>query len=311
MRIGHVNSPGFIIWARFSCSESRDRRTIGEDLSSLEEEFEFARKVVRISEWVGVASTQELASPDMPKSNSTPRPYDILIVEDNDSDVELFLRTLRKVQLEMDVAIQPHAVSSGAEAATQLRGRRFDAIFLDVNMPPPDGVELTMQIRNSKLNRTTLVVIITGAEESGLMSRAFQAGANLFLFKPIDRTRLLRTIRVSNTQMDRERRKLQRVKVQCKISVESEHGRLDGETLDISMGGMFVRANRILPVGADVNVALALPSASEPIRAAARVVRVVENEFMGLQLETIGKTESERLGGFLVPLIVAVTEADK
>jgi c-di-GMP-binding flagellar brake protein YcgR len=127
-------------------------------------------------------------------------------------------------------------------------------------------------------------VILTGAQDNGLMARAFQAGANLFLFKPIDRTRLLRTLRVSSTQIDRERRRVQRVKVQCKVSVESEEGRLDCETLDVSMGGMFVRTKRILPVGSAVNVEMALPSAAQTIRASARVVRVVGNEFMGLQI---------------------------
>jgi len=246
----------------------------------------------------------------MSSSNSNNRPYDILIVEDNDNDAELFLNTLRKVQMEMDVELKPHIVPTSAQAGIQLKDRRYDAIFLDMNMPPPDGVEVTKQIRISKLNRTTLVVILTGAQDNGLMARAFQAGANLFLFKPIDRTRLLRTLRVSSTQIDRERRRVQRVKVQCKVSVESEEGRLDCETLDVSMGGMFVRTKRILPVGSAVNVEMALPSAAQTIRASARIVRVVGNEFMGLQFETIGKAESERLGGFLVPLIVAVTEGN-
>jgi hypothetical protein len=43
-----------------------------------------------------------------PCSNSNNRPYDILIVEDNDNDAELFLNTLRKVQMEMDVELKPH-----------------------------------------------------------------------------------------------------------------------------------------------------------------------------------------------------------
>jgi CheY-like chemotaxis protein len=243
-------------------------------------------------------------------SNSSIRPYDILVVEDNDNDAELFLNTLRKVQMEMDVELKPHIVPTSAQAGIQLKDRRYDAIFLDMNMPPPDGVEVTKQVRTSKLNRTTLVVILTGAQDNGLMARAFQAGANLFLFKPIDRTRLLRTLRVSSTQIDRERRRVQRVKVQCKVSIESEEGRLDCETLDVSMGGMFVRTKRILPVGSAVNVEMALPPAAQTIRASARIVRVVGNEFMGLQFETIGKAESERLGGFLVPLIVAVTEGN-
>ena len=246
----------------------------------------------------------------MPNSNSNTRPYDILVVEDNDNDAELFLNTLRKIQMEMDVELKAIMVPSSAQAVIQLKERRYDAIFLDMNMPPPDGVEVTRQIRGSRFNRTTLVVILTGAEDKGLMARAFQAGANLFLFKPIDRTRLLRTLRVSSAQIDRERRRVQRVKVQCKVSVESEEGRFDCETLDVSMGGMFVRTNRILPVGSIVNVELVLSPAAQTIRAAARIVRVVGNEFMGFQIESIGKAESERLGGFLVPLIVAVTEGN-
>jgi CheY-like chemotaxis protein len=247
----------------------------------------------------------------MPNSNSHNRPYNLLVVEDDDNDAELFLNTLRKIQMEIDIEVKAITVSSSAQAVILLKERRYDAIFLDMNMPPPDGVEVTKQIRGSRFNRTTLVVILTGAEDKGLMARAFQAGANLFLFKPIDRTRLLRTLRVSSAQMDRERRRLQRVKVQCKVSVESDQGRFDCETLDVSMGGMFVRTNRILPVGSIINVELALPPTSQTIRVSARIVRVVGNEFMGFQIESIGKAESERLGGFLVPLIVAVTEGEK
>jgi CheY-like chemotaxis protein len=247
----------------------------------------------------------------MSKMNSSNRAYEILVVEDNDNDVELFLHTLRKVQMDMEMEIKAQAASNSTEAATQIKERKYDAIFLDINMPPPDGVELTKQIRSSKLNRTTHVVIITGAEDRGLMSRAFEAGANLFLFKPIDRTRLLRLIQVSSVPIDRERRRLQRVKVKCKVSVERGQIRLDGETVDLSTGGMLIRANQTLPVGSIVNVTLVLPPATEPIRAAARILRIVGNEFMGLQLEGVGKAESDRLGGFLVPLIVAATEGDK
>ena len=247
----------------------------------------------------------------MSKETSSIRPYDVLLVEDNPDDVELFLRSLRKVEMDMDMEINARAVSSGAQAATQLMERKYDAIFLDFNMPPPDGMELTKRIRGSEINRSTTIVMITGADDRGLMTRAFQAGANLFLFKPIDRMRLLRLIQVSIVPIDRERRRLQRVKIKCKVWIESEQNRFDGETLDISLNGMMVRANRVLPVGSTVNVGLTLPSVNEPIRTPARVVRIVGTEFMGLQLESIGKVESERLGEFLVPLIVAANDGPR
>ena len=244
----------------------------------------------------------------MSREQSRNRSYDILIVEDSADDVELFLRNLRKVQAEMDMEINAHSVSDGAAAIATISGRRYDAIFLDVNLPPPDGVELTKQIRSAGINRATTIVILTGAGDRGLMTRAFQAGANLFLFKPIERMRLSRVIQISSVPIDRERRRLQRVKVKCKVTIESGRIRLDCETVDLSLGGMLVRANRTLPVGSVVSVALTPSSVTPVIRTAARVVRIEGNEFMGLQLEGIGKIEGERLGEFLVPLIVAVTD---
>lgn len=246
----------------------------------------------------------------MSREHSRNRPYDVLVVEDNPDDVELFLRTLRKVQTDMDMEINAHPVTDGAGAIATIKKRKYDAAFLDVNMPPPDGVELTKQIRSSDINRTTTIVILTGAEDRGLMSRAFQAGANLFLFKPIERTRLLRVIQISSVPIDRERRRLQRVKVKCRVVIELGPDRLDGETVDLSLNGMLVRAKRTLAVGSVVNVALTPPLAAEPIRTSARIVRIEGNEFMGLQLEGTGKIETKRLGEFLVPLIVAVTQGD-
>jgi len=242
--------------------------------------------------------------------HSRNRPYDILMVEDSADDVELFLRTLRKVESDIDMKIKAHPVADGAKATAALRGRKYDAIFLDINLPPPDGVELTKQVRCSELNRTTTIVILTGAEDRGLMTRAFQAGANLFLFKPVERMSLSRIILVASVPIDRERRRLQRVKVKCKVTIESGQVGFDCETVDLSLGGMLLRANRTLPLGSVVTVALTHQLVPEPIRTSARVVRVEGNEFMALQLEGISKIETQRLGDFLVPLIVAVTKYD-
>jgi CheY-like chemotaxis protein len=124
------------------------------------------------------------------------RPCDVLIVEDDPDDADLFLRTLQKVQMGVDTKITAHVVSNGIEASELFGKKKFDAIFLDINMLPPDGMELARRVRSSEINRATPIVIITGGEERGLMTRAFQAGAHLFLSKPIDRAQLLRLIQV-------------------------------------------------------------------------------------------------------------------
>lgn len=239
---------------------------------------------------------------------SSNRPYDILVVDDNSDDAELLLRTLRRLQLDMDIEINAQVISDSTQAAGQIKEHKFDAIFLDIDMPPPNGIELATQVRGSRINQATPIVILTGGEDRGLMTRAFQAGVNLFLFKPINRPRLQRLIEMSRVPMDRERRRLQRVKVKCKVSIEWDLGRLECETVDISLDGMLVRTKRVLPVGSAVSVTLALPSVPAPIRTPAHIVRVVGNELIGLRLENIGKHESETLAEFLVPLLRAATE---
>ncbi|PYU19288.1 MAG: two-component system response regulator, partial [Acidobacteria bacterium] len=50
-------------------------------------------------------------------------------------------------------------------SAARLKKEKFNALSLDLRMPPPDGIELTRQIRSSRLNRVTPVIVITGETE--------------------------------------------------------------------------------------------------------------------------------------------------
>ncbi len=231
-------------------------------------------------------------------------PSRVLVVEDDPIVCAFIQEVLSSAEMEA------HALTDSTQAAARLREEKFDAVFLDVRMPPPDGIELARQMRTSGLNRATPIVIITGEEDRGVMTRAFQAGANFFLYKPVDRTRLLQLIRVTQGSIQHERRRFRRVKVSCKVSIESGQDRLNGRTLDLSLNGMLVQVTRVLPVGSLVHVSLELSPATSSVRAAARVVRVVGDDCMGLQLENAGMAESERLQEFLLPLISAAMNQD-
>jgi CheY-like chemotaxis protein len=141
----------------------------------------------------------------MSEKTQSNRPRDLLVVEDNADDLELFLRALRRVQVNVDIEIRAHAIADSTQAAVELNQRRFDAIFLDMDMPPPDGIELARRIRLSGINRETPIIVITGAEDRGLMNRAFEAGASLFLFKPVDRAHLLHLIHITFPEAHKEK----------------------------------------------------------------------------------------------------------
>jgi CheY-like chemotaxis protein len=200
---------------------------------------------------------------------------------------------------------EAQTTSSSVLASTLLREQKFDAVFLDVRMPAPDGIELARQIRGSGRNQNTPIVMITGEEDRTVLARAFQAGANFLLFKPIDRQRLLRLIRVTEGMIQREKRQYQRVRVGCKVSLQSGQERCSGKTLDLSLNGAMVQADSVYPVGSIVQMELELVRGKPVLRAAARVVRVVGNNSMGLHIEKMSLAESAKLQEILLPLILA------
>ncbi len=115
----------------------------------------------------------------------------ILLVDDSDSDIELTVAAFDECQSGhvIDVA------RSGQEALDRLRdsladvdGRRCplpDLILLDLNMPGIDGFEVLHGIKSLTILRRIPVAILTSSREAGDRARAYDAGANSFLVKPV------------------------------------------------------------------------------------------------------------------------------
>jgi c-di-GMP-binding flagellar brake protein YcgR len=91
------------------------------------------------------------------------------------------------------------------------------------------------------------------------------------------------------------------------VSIDSQQTSLDGTTLDISLGGMLVQAERTFRPGTPVTTNLEIERGLAPLRSSARVVRVVGADCMGILLENLGPKESNRLQQFLLPLILAAS----
>jgi CheY-like chemotaxis protein len=228
-------------------------------------------------------------------------PTRVCVVDDDPDMCELIHGMLRSAEIDSS------CFNDSREAARRLAKEKFDAIFLDVRMPAPDGIELARLIRASGINQSTPIVVITGEGENAVLTRAFQAGATFFLFKPIDRHRMLRLLRVTEGTIQNEARRYQRVKVSCKVGLESGLERLNGTTLDLSLGGMFVQAPHAFPLGSSVNATLELKAKTQPLHFSARVVRVAGADCMGLRIENAGPEEIRILQDFLLPLILTKT----
>ena len=78
---------------------------------------------------------------------------------------------------------------------------------------------------------------------------------------------------------------------------------VEGETINVSLSGMLVRAQRLLPLGSRVEMSMHLAAGVKPIGGYGSVVRVAGANQMEIQMEHWGATDSERLEEFLLPLV--------
>ena len=77
-----------------------------------------------------------------------------------------------------------HVVTTGAQARAAFRSGRFDLVFLDLNLPDADGIDLLGEIRG--ISPKTRVVIVTGDATDANREAVRKAGADRFVEKPFD-----------------------------------------------------------------------------------------------------------------------------
>jgi DNA-binding response OmpR family regulator len=227
----------------------------------------------------------------------------VLVVDDDLLECELLQRTLHGAD------IQALTLTDSRQASEILRNHTFDAIFLDVNMPPPDGMELTRQIRASQSNQKTAIIMITGSDDSAVVARGFQAGINFFLYKPINKDRLLNLVRVTQSVNRVEKRRFHRVAVRQKVEVQFNHDILEGNTIDVSLNGLLVHVSQTVPVSSRVKVRISLSPGKTPLAVGGTVTRVPSPDSMGIHLDAIGMNESRQLQDFLLPLMITSKSA--
>src|SRR5256885_16716444 len=110
-----------------------------------------------------------------------PTPINILLVEDDPSDVELTRRALQRAKLQNRVWM----VGDGVEALAFLRREgphrgapRPDLVLLDLKLPNLDGRDVLMRIREEPRWQRLPVVVFT-ASDAGHAQLAARASARL------------------------------------------------------------------------------------------------------------------------------------
>jgi CheY-like chemotaxis protein len=180
-------------------------------------------------------------------------------VVDDDQAACNFIRDVLAHSTSMEVL----ALTDGNAAIQALRDEKFAVVVLDQHMPPPDGFELAKMTRKGGLNQMTPIIMISDDEGTAAVSQGFAAGAQFFLYKPIDKMRLLRLVRATHGAIEHERRRFRRVTLQTRVRLHFDKTELDGQTIDLSLDGMLVQASGSCPPDSPVRVSLFVPQRGE------------------------------------------------
>lgn len=109
-----------------------------------------------------------------------------LIVDDSQATRSMLAGMMDELGFDVEEACD------GADAISVLRkGRTFDVLLVDWNMPNVDGVEFVRAVRSNPFYNTQVrLIMVTSVDEPNLMEKALTAGANEYLMKPFTKEML-------------------------------------------------------------------------------------------------------------------------
>jgi CheY-like chemotaxis protein len=113
----------------------------------------------------------------------------ILIVDDNVQNLKLARVILENEGYDVWTAADAEA------ALALLRTSRPRVILMDLQLPGMDGLQLTRQLKADPSTRSIRVIALTAYAMKGDEAKAFAAGCDGYLSKPIDTERLPEIVR--------------------------------------------------------------------------------------------------------------------
>jgi CheY-like chemotaxis protein len=186
----------------------------------------------------------------------------VLLVDDVKLLLELEKNFLKHSALRILTA------SNGEEALKVAREEHPDLIYMDLNMPIMDGKSCCSIIKEDPELRSIPVIMVTTAGSQVDELRCREAGCDDYLTKPIDRRLFLDKGRRFLPSIDRRE-----LRVTCMSEVAVINGIVIGNAScsDISVGGLYVAADRRPQSDGELKVSFILPGTDITIKAKGRI----------------------------------------
>lgn len=120
--------------------------------------------------------------------DSAGRREKILVVDDDAVNIQVLLNHLAMKNYRADYA------AHGMDAMDKVEAGNYDLILLDIMMPRMSGYEVCKKLREKYTTYELPIIMLTAKNQSADVVAAFDAGANDYLIKPLDRVELFARI---------------------------------------------------------------------------------------------------------------------
>lgn len=126
-----------------------------------------------------------LLNKDFAKEN----PCRILIAEDNLLNQKLLVKILDKLGYEVEIA------ENGVEALEIVKQKKFDILFMDLQMPIMDGLEATVRILDEVgLEQQPSIIAVTANVSRNIREECLMIGMKDYIAKPIDINKIAKAL---------------------------------------------------------------------------------------------------------------------
>jgi CheY-like chemotaxis protein len=118
-------------------------------------------------------------------NNENEQPLHILLADDDEGDRLLFNVAFSELEIKSVV----HTVNSGMQLMEWLNKKNIrlpDLLFIDLNMPPKNGLECLREIKSNEKFKDVFIAIYSTSDNEPDMEKTFHTGANVYITKPND-----------------------------------------------------------------------------------------------------------------------------
>lgn len=116
----------------------------------------------------------------------------LILIVDDQADTRHMLGMLLQFN-----RFQVEEAFDGVDAFEKIQVRKPDAIILDVMMPRMDGITLCKKLRSNSETFDLPIIMLSGKTTLEAKTEGLQAGANYYIFKPMEVDHLLENIKQS------------------------------------------------------------------------------------------------------------------